>query len=259
MKIFFFVIFDTVQPARPGFNGFSNFPTFDPATTTESSKFVRFEDPPRSQFATPPPSPPPTTATTTTTPRPPPSPVTSPVDPNGFRSTVVHDPNSQSSSFFSFQRPGQPQQQSFTQFNQFPTTSPTTTSQFSQFPASTTQFSQFNQFQTQQQQQQQRFQQQPFTVFNNNNNNNNQAPRFVERPSPSIGPSANLTPGSQLQQAFFSVFPRAQPQRAQRAITSGGNSAETSSEVSDSAEYRFPRAEFGGFVPVSQRGQVDRL
>jgi hypothetical protein len=176
--------------------------------------------------------------------------VTPQADPNGFRSTVVHDPSAQSSSFFSFQpqqqQPQQQQQQQFNGFSQFPTTSSTTPSQFTQFPASSTPFTQFNQFQPQQPQQN-RFQQQPFTVFNNNNN---QSPRFTDRPSPAVG-QTSFTPGSQLQQAFFSVF----PQRAQRAIeTSDSSSEEESAESKNS--YRFPNAEFGGFVPVSKRGQV---
>lgn len=67
--------------------------------------------------------------------------------------------------------------------------------------------------------------------------------RFVERPSPSQGPGS-FAPGSQLQQALFSVF----PQRPQRAIAPGGV---TASEDDTDDPHQFPQAEFGGFVPVS--------
>jgi hypothetical protein len=66
--------------------------------------------------------------------------------------------------------------------------------------------------------------------------------RFVERPSPSQGPGS-FTPPSQFQQGLFSVF----PQRPQRAIAPGGGNPEGSAED----PHQFPRAEFGGFVPVS--------
>jgi hypothetical protein len=185
--------------------------------------------------------------------------VTSQPDPNGFRNTVVHSSGSQSSSFFSFQRPQQPQAPAgngqFTTFNQFQPAS-TTPSQFSQFPASTTPFAQFGQFQ---QPQPNRFQQpqqpqQPFTAFNNSPN---QSPRFTDRPSPTIGGQNVFTPGSQLQQAFFSVFNQQQPQRAQRAIDSAETSSEVADDSAESASYHFPTAEFGGFVPLSKRGQVN--
>jgi hypothetical protein len=188
--------------------------------------------------------------------------VTSQPDPNGFRNTVVHSSGSQSSSFFSFQRPQQPQAPAgngqFTTFNQFQPAS-TTPSQFSQFPASTTPFAQFGQFQQPQpnrfqQLQQPQQPQQPFTAFNNSPN---QSPRFTDRPSPTIGGQNVFTPGSQLQQAFFSVFNQQQPQRAQRAIDSAETSSEVADDSAESASYHFPTAEFGGFVPLSKRGQVN--
>lgn len=67
--------------------------------------------------------------------------------------------------------------------------------------------------------------------------------RFAERPSPAIGPGS-FSPGSQLQQAFFSVF----PQRAQRAIPQNGPPSEAEGD-----EHHFPEFEFGGFLPVSDQ------
>jgi len=52
-----------------------------------------------------------------------------------------------------------------------------------------------------------------------------------------VGPGS-FTPGSQLQQAFFSVF----PQRSQRAIN------EASIDVHKT---QYPKLEFGGFIPLS--------
>lgn len=190
---------------------------------------------------------------------------------------IVHDSGSQSSSFFSFNRPlPQPQQ--------FSNEQPSFTNRFQSNPSPPQQQPSFLRFGEPQQSSTQQFSSflQDFEQPTFDSRGVPQTPRFSARPNPVSNPQFSRPPPSSQQQQRSS-FESERPLRTQRALPPQLSGEENSSDKVVSSfsstskqntinknlhqpktekisfpkkeEFNFPDAEFGGFVPVSSRNR----